>query len=85
MQRKTLRQLAAESANPPPPSQHSGVACPHCGGRELPAHKTMRDMKRTIRYRRCASCGQSVMTREEVVRPIVPVEISPIILPIKTA
>lgn len=44
------------------------MKCPFCGGKLTTTH-TETAGECVIRYRKCAQCGQTVKTIEEIVRP----------------
>jgi len=44
----------------------SGVSCPECGCRHMPAVRTRRVRNKMVRTRRCRHCGQEVTTSEAI-------------------
>ena len=60
--RRLLVFLEGMHSAPTPP----GIVCPYCGHSELRVTRTMSLLDHVRRYRRCDSCGLSVVTREIV-------------------
>jgi transcriptional regulator NrdR family protein len=50
-----------------PNTEGSGLCCPGCGGKHLPAVYTRQSGKNRVRVRQCRNCGRRIRTTEKIV------------------
>lgn len=67
-ERPTAQQLAAGRSG----NANTGIVCPRCGCSDLRRNNKQPLRATEIRYAYCRNCGHGVVTREAIIRDVVP-------------